>query len=292
LSRYNPGTVEDGTTLRFIGARLVARRVIELVRGRTRLEGETVPPRNADRAAIVTHFARVPELTRSFTTLVAELRTAGYAVVVSSAADTADTLDWGAAGRPDGVTVVRKPNLGYDFGSAAVALDAFPQLRKSDKLLIVNDSNIGPFGGLEQTVGWFEACEADAWALTSSSQHGFHLQSFFLGFRGGLLNESPLHRFWNEIKHFDTKDDVIHRYEVGLSALLAKEGYRVQSQFSPATFDAASNVNLSTTYWLDLLLLGYPFVKRSVLRATHGTALEAPAVVQGLFGEDIAAWAR
>jgi lipopolysaccharide biosynthesis protein len=243
-----------------------------------------------DRAAIVTHYSRSPVLSRSLITLITELRAHGYEVVMSSACEADAALDWRGAEVQSTTTIVRKPNVGYDFGSAAVALDLFPQLAMSRRVLVVNDSNVGPFRALDEVIDNFEGSGTDAWALTSSGQHGYHLQSFFLGFSSGVLREPTLRGFWREIRHVDRKDSIVKRYEVGLSALLEEEGFSVRSMFSPASFDAAPNANLSTAYWLDLLIEGYPFVKRSFLQSSTEANALASAAVRSLFGEDLAAW--
>jgi len=70
----------------------------------------------------------VAAVSLSFRTLIEEFVGAGYRVIVVSSATCWAELDWGSADLADAI-VLRKPNVGYDFGSWAVALDRFPAVR-------------------------------------------------------------------------------------------------------------------------------------------------------------------
>lgn len=271
----------------------MTQRVLDLVRGRVRIEDGSAPfPVGCDRVAVLVHYSTVTRVSRSVRALVEALLAGGYFVVVASACEAEGDLDWGYLGMPERTAVVRKPNIGYDFGSAAVALDRFPEIARSRYVLIVNDSNLGPFGGIDRILDDFESSAADVWALTSSSQHGYHLQSFFLGFLRGVLSHAAVKQFWRNVQHLDDKRDIIFAYEVGLSRLLAEQGYVMRTLFSNGTFDAPGAANLAVTYWMDLLVEGYPFVKRELVAnpAVHATAPQVPAIVQRLYGENVREW--
>ena len=101
--------------------------------------------------------------------------------------------------------MLRKPNVGYDFGSWSVALQLIPEIASADRTLLVNDSMIGPFTPLEPILAKFDSTAADVWALTDTKQFGHHLQSYFLGFCNGVLAERPLGAFWGNIRHHTDK---------------------------------------------------------------------------------------
>jgi len=270
----------------------MARRVVDEVRAQTRIEtGSAEFPSSIDRAAVLVHFSTSPVLSRSVVALTAELHRAGYFVVISSACESPDPLSWPDGRIPDRTIVIRKPNIGYDFGTAAVALDLFPGIADAEYVLVVNDSNVGPFSSLEPIIASFENSQADAWALTGSNQHGFHLQSFFLGFRG-ILKDPPLQEFWRDIRHFTDKWKVILHYEIGLSRLLTEEGYILDVMYPHSVFRNAGTANLSANLWLDLLGEGYPFVKREIVLKPwiEKTAVQIPAVANYFFDEDVYAW--
>jgi hypothetical protein len=241
------------------------RRVVDVVETQVRIELGSAPvPADAERIAIVVQFSTDPAVSRSFPTLIAELTSAGYHCIVASACEAPGDLSW-PWGRPDALTVLRKPNIGYDFGSAAVALHRFPDVLAAPYVLVVNDSNVGPFRSLRPCIEAFEKSEADVWGLTGSNQHTYHLQSFFLGFRRGVLAEPVLRRFWRNIHHHEEKSSVIERYELGLSHLLESEGYILDHEYGAARVGAPSDRHPAIWLWRELLANGYPFVKRELL---------------------------
>ena len=214
-------------------------------------------------------------MTRSLNELLLQLVDFGYHAIVVSAAPTPARLkfDRRLNGR---LTVLRKQNIGYDFGSWAVGLAWEQRLLGLDNVILTNDSLAGPFAPIDGLLQAFEGSQADAFALTDNSQFGHHLQSFFLGFRNGVLAEPPLARFWSRIRHEKRKEKIILRNEVGLSQMLRREGYSVDVAFPHA---AVVNhwQNPTIDGWGRLLDLGFPFVKRELLRRARSSPLTVPA---------------
>ena len=270
----------------------MAQRVADIARPLTRIEDASSELRpGTERCAVLVHFSVSPVLSRSVEALVAGLHAGGYFVVISSACEAPGDLKWSEGHMPTNTAVLRKPNIGYDFGTAAVALDWFPQIAKSQFVLIVNDSNVGPFTSLQPTIAAFENSTADAWALTGSNQHGFHLQSFFLGFHG-ILKDRVLQDFWRNIRHFEDKWKVIIHYELGLSRLLVEEGYVIDVMYPHTAFDSARTSNIAANLWLELLVEGYPFVKREIVQKpwVESSAGLIPEVINYFFQEDVRSW--
>lgn len=270
----------------------MAKRLVDVVRPSVYIEsGSAKFPNSPDRCAVLVHYSATPILSRSVVQLIAELHSSGYFVVVSSACESVENLVWPEGHMPERTIVVRKPNIGYDFGTAAVALDRFPQIAEAKYVLIVNDSNVGPFTSLQPTISAFENSPADAWALTGSNQHGFHLQSFFLGFRG-ILKDRALQDFWRNVRHFEDKWKVIIHYELGLSRLLVEEGYVIDVMYPHTAFDSARTSNIAANLWLDLLVEGYPFVKREIVQKpwVESSASLIPEVINYFFQEDVRSW--
>lgn len=270
----------------------MAKRIIDEARPLTRIEPRSAAlPKRMKRCAVLVHFSVAPKLSRSVVTLTAELHAAGYFVVISSACEAASDLEWPDGRMPDQTIVIRKPNIGYDFGTAAVAFDQLPGILEAEYVLIVNDSNVGPLSSLSPVISHFESSPADMWALTGSNQHGFHLQSFFLGFHK-ILRDEVLRAFWRDIRHFEDKRKVILHYELGLSRLMKEEGYVLDVMYPHSAFENAANSNLSANLWLDLLSVGYPFVKREMVVKPwiERSAIQIPNVVRYFFDEDVYAW--
>ena len=88
-------------------------------------------------------------------TTVMALVDAGYRVVVVTTAESPEPLDWGID-RPTGLTVICRPNVGYDFGSWATALHRYPVIADAQRVLLLNDSIVGPFTTIEPLLGKFQ----------------------------------------------------------------------------------------------------------------------------------------
>ncbi len=267
------------------------RRVLDVVDGRITVEQSGKDVIGSRRMAVVAHFSQDAQVTRSFDRLLTELRAAQYAVIVSSSCPAPTPLVWPSGSPPEGVTILRKPNLGYDFGSWAVAIARFPQLADAEHVLVVNDSMVGPFSSLAPAISAFESSPADVWALSSNYQFGFHLQSFFLGFHREAFTSQVMRRFWADVRVEPTKDEVIRRYELGLSRLLRSEGFILDAEFD-ASMVVAADYNPVILGWRRLLELGYPFVKRELLTnpSVAPGARALPAVIRDMFGEDVREW--
>lgn len=259
-------------------------------RTRVRIEGEDRSSRFAvaERVAVVAHWDRTPRASRSVSALLAALVESGFETVLVSAAEGRAPLAW-VAGRPDGVTVLRRPNLGYDFGSWATALHRWPTLRTRPAVLLVNDSLVGPFSDARPVFGAFLDSGARFWGVTDSREIHPHVQSYCLGFKGGVLEEPALVRFWGGIRDLESKTDIVDEYEIGLSRLVQELGLPTEV-LHPGLVDGAENPTLRG--WRTLLDAGVPFVKRTVLKQVdvwdpQGTL---GPVVRERFGEELATW--
>lgn len=245
---------------------------------------------NNGRVAVLAHFSTVAAVSLSFRTLVEELVGAGYRVIVVSSATCPTDLDWGPTDLADAM-VLRKPNVGYDFGSWAVALDRFPAVRAAEHVVLANDSLVGPFATIAPLLDEFEGTRADVWGLTETLQFSRHLQSYFVGFRRGVLQERPLVDFWSDVRHYEDKNLVIHRNELGLGRLLQNEGYAVDAAFVAEQVVAAAD-NPTIIGWHRLLSRRFPFVKRELVRtptlARDGS--EIKVAVREMFGVDVEDW--
>jgi hypothetical protein len=254
------------------------------------VEGDPVPA-ELNRVAVIAQFSPTPALSLSHQRLVEQLQANGYVVIVSSTTEGGE-LQW-PLGRPPGVTILRRPNVGYDFGSWAVALNSFPQVRTAQRVLTVNDSILGPFADLAPLIRNFEESHSAVWGAVRSHQFAPHLQSYFLGFSGGdVLARGPLRKFWRGVSVQGTKTDVIWKYEIGLSQLLHKVGIESATAFDGMDI-VGDGVNPVILGWRTLLERGFPFVKRELLTRPEVApdSADIPGAVADMFGEDIAAWA-
>ena len=257
---------------------------------RVERDGPVPDFRRAERVAVVAHWDAEGRVARSPRTLVESLIRAGYETLLVSAAEGPEPLDW-VGGRPGAVTVLRRPNLGYDFGSWATALGRFPEVLRANMVLLFNDSMAGPFAPIDGLLEHFRLSDADVWAMTDTRQLGHHLQSYCIGFKGGSLEDASLRGFWSAIRIEPTREAVIERYELGLSRLLVRRRVVVDVAI-PSWKVVDGDDNPTIIGWRRLLDLGFPFVKRQILREPDICAdgAEAPGELRDRFGVEAGEW--
>ena len=279
---------------RFFRRRSSERRpFLELERVGVQVEGvdRLASAESLDRVAVLAQWGPDSRLSRSVSELTNSLLSNGYPVVLVSAADGLGPLEW-PGDVPENVTVLRRRNVGYDFGSWAVALDRYPLIAAADQVLLVNDSLAGPFQPIDHLYKMFDETGADVWGMTDSSQLGtHHLQSYCMGFKHGCLQEPALAKFWHDICIESTRDDIIHRYEIGLSRLLHREHFSVDAAFRHSQVVRGGD-NPTIHGWRQLLDLGLPFVKRQLLRQPELTpdGSQVRAELLRRFGVDVDDW--
>lgn len=263
--------------------------VLSVQKGRVLVERHGDPHGDSP-AAVIAHWSSSGELSRSARELLGQLLDRGYDVALVSTAPVPSMLT-----SPDGVldrvTVLRRPNLGYDFGSWATALHELPWIREAEDVLLLNDSLVGPFAPLVHVLEHFEKSGADVWGMTDTTQFAHHLQSYALGFRRGALREAPVRSFWRDIRVERTKGEVIRRYELGLSAMLRREAFVLDAAFPGSTVVEAGR-NPTIIGWRRLLERGFPFVKRELLRTPHVApdGADVPKVLGRMFHVRVAEW--
>jgi lipopolysaccharide biosynthesis protein len=243
-----------------------------------------------DKVAVVAHYSEVEKLSRSVQTLILELKRGGYAVLLVSAVPGDRPLPGDPEVLQD-VTVLRRPNVGYDFGSWGTALARYPDIERARQVLLVNDSLVGPFGSIGHVLRAFDDVQSDVWGLTDSLQRGHHLQSYVLGFKNGVLAHPQLRSFWQGIRVEPDKREVIRRYELGLGQLLRRNGWRFEALY-PHEVVGVGRHNPAVLGWRRLLDLGLPFVKREVLvrPVVARDAARVQEEIRERFAADVREW--
>ncbi len=170
---------------------------------------------------------------------------------------------------PDDVAIVRRPNVGYDFGSWSAVLTTWPEVAAKDLVVLMNDSLVGPLGPLDDLLARIEASSADVWGPTRGLHPCPHLQSYLLAFRRGVLGREPLRGFFAGIEPQASKQAVIDTYEIGLGRVLGEHGVTTEAGWTHEELGLPPSVNATFTGWRQLLDAGFPFVKRSLLELPH-----------------------
>lgn len=256
----------------------------------------------ATRIAVFVHFDRHGVVHEFVHHYLHEINRAGFALVFVTNAPRLGAADRERLAPLCGA-ILRRRNIGRDFGAFRDGIAAIPDPGRLDLLLLANDSVYGPFHDLGDVIGRMDMVETDVWGITDSWGPSFHLQSFFLLFGRRALASAAFPRFWRAVRYVQSKSWVIHHYEVGLSRALAAEGFRcralcpyrevattaaealareadsspdardpssARSAFAARVLDAVAlgiPLNSSHFFWDHLVLrMGCPFIKRELLR--------------------------
>jgi hypothetical protein len=218
---------------------------------------------SAGKIAVLAHWSESEHLSYSAERLIEELLDCEFEVVLVSACESSEHLNVSPM-LLNRITVLRKPNFGYDFGSWSVALQAIPEIELADEVLLLNDSLIGPFGKLGNILNKMNESPYSVTGLTDSIEIDYHIQSYMMHFKDGSLGETVFRNFWRNVKHEASKDEVIRNYEIGLSRLALQNGIYIGAVFpfnlTPNRWGASSQSNLNA-----LLNQGFPFVKAGLL---------------------------
>lgn len=227
------------------------------------LRGETV--------CLFAHFDRDGLIEDYVVHHLACLRAAGVRTILVSTAQLRPEESAKAA--PHCAAILERDNIGLDFGSWRTGLLAYPQIWECATLLFANDSVYGPMGkagntSLRQLIDRMAATDCDFWAVTESLQVRRHFQSYFLGFRKSCLRSAAFLRYCEGIRLLQNKDEIIHRYEIGMRKQLADEGLRGEALIpaAPTTSALAPKPNPTLHRWREVLAAGSPFVKVQLLR--------------------------
>lgn len=202
--------------------------------------------------------------------------------------------------------ILLRRNVGYDFGAMREGLEHFGLPRAdTDMLIIANDSVYGPLVPLDDMLSRIDFSVADLWGTTDSWQQRYHLQSYFLVASPALMRNRAWAEFWRQVRPVANKRWVIARYEVGITQwmLRADIGCAAMWPYSRVVRDesldtlhiddglpnsetadplvqlrrrhvvhvrkhygASIALNPTSDLWRQLLRLGFPFVKRELLR--------------------------
>ena len=183
------------------------------------------------RVCVLVHFDRKGIVHDFVLYYLRSLRDAGFTIIFVSNASKLDPAGL-AAVRALAHSVLRRSNVGYDFGAYKDGISTIPDLSKLEFLLLANDSVYGPFSPIADLLAGIDQGRAQFWGLTDSWEATYHLQSYFLLFGRRAVSHEAFRRFWRGVRYVNSKSYVIRKYEVGLSRSLMKAGMRGAALFS------------------------------------------------------------
>jgi hypothetical protein len=191
------------------------------------------PPTTAGRRiALYAHYSVSGRISSMVCRQLACYRANGFDVVFVTNSQNVEEDSWRAAAAHCWY-LVRRRNIGFDFGawrdSAALLLAG----QVPEELLLVNDSVLGPLRSLTPLFAFARMMGGGAIGLTESRQGGAHLQSYFIFVSGAAVTADTL-EFLFRLRLSTGKWLLVQRGEFGLTRFLVRRGHRVAALFGYA----------------------------------------------------------
>ncbi len=168
------------------------------------------------------------------------------------------------------VLIMERENRCPDFGSWKAGLSMLNWGKGLNSVLLANDSVFGPFFNIGKIISSMKN-KYDVWGMTDSYEIGYHLQSYFLYFNRAAINNDVFSGFWKDVDLSATKNEVIYKYEIGLSSLLTRTNLRlgVYASIESLTKNAVHGhkvINPTLVFWKALIQKHeFPFLKRELI---------------------------
>lgn len=199
---------------------------------------------------------------------------------------------------------IPRDNVGYDFCSWRAGIERLGPLSDYDEVICANDSVYGPLFDFGTVLADRRVADADVWGMCISEQGTKrrgkrascpHIQSWFFAMRRPVLESEAFRHFWNSVVPLGRKDDVVDRYEIGMTEHFVRAGFRIAAIYDARVHGPASLREIRPHLsWSDprrswryakksrrlpnnpsellprrLMDAGVPFVKAGIFRVNH-----------------------
>ena len=144
----------------------------------------------------------------------------------------------------------------YDFGSwqELINMLGWDYIEQFGQLIFANDSCYAPVFPFEDMFINMEHRNADFWGVTVNNLVKLpHIQSYFIVFNKRIIKEAAFRHFMKNIKKEKSHTDIVNKYEILLTRLLAGIGYSYASYLDEHL--------VATSFYMKLLFKKNPFIK-------------------------------
>ncbi|KWR74837.1 hypothetical protein RN02_24525 [Pseudomonas sp. PI1] len=183
--------------------------------------------------AVVAHFDVNNVLEENFRQVISCLSQTFDAVILVS---TSDLMPAETSSLGKNVTIILRPNFGYDFYSYRVGVQHALQYAELEHLVLVNSSFVISSSAIfSRTLQALlsQASQYDVVGITESRQFHWHLQSYLLLLSRRMFRAPGFAAFLEGIRPLNSKFEVILAYELGLSRLIDEMQLKACALFQP-----------------------------------------------------------
>jgi lipopolysaccharide biosynthesis protein len=210
--------------------------------------------------------------------MVTALTAAGWRTVVSYSTAIDTPPDASVHVLPDILIARDHDGAGWDFFSWRVAFETCPELSDAQRILVLNDSVIGPISSIDPLLQRLDRSTADVIGLAEAADPIPHFQSWGVAFAGRAISSGAVEDFYKRIGITWPKEDVIGHMEIPLGAWFARRDYLLEVVCSP-TILGGMRLNPSIFGWENILRAGVPLIKRELFITPMDTIGKRPAQV-------------
>lgn len=164
-----------------------------------------------------------------------------------------------------------RENTGYDTAAFRYGINLIKEelIENYDELLLVNDTNVGPFFELSKMFDKMEKRQLDLWGIsygeeqpdfTGMNPYGYipkHLQSFFLVIEKSLFSNKKFFEYWDSLEDTNSREKAIGKHETVFTRYFEDLGFKQ---------GAVTNYNEDSPMYihpLKMIKKGVPIVKYS-----------------------------
>lgn len=199
-----------------------------------------------------------------------ELSQSGWKIHLALSGQTAISKDIETFCKAFNITAHPRPNKGLDFGAWQ---DLIQQgcIENADRILLANDSVLGPISPLKPIFEMMWRQPVDVWGMIESYEENWHFQSWFLHFTRDAFNHPEIQKIFNQPFASMSKVEIIFKGELGLGlALRNLTSLRCKALWSDPHkkyFRNPSKTNPMQMDWYSVLTSGrVPFLKKELVR--------------------------
>lgn len=161
---------------------------------------------------------------------------------------------------PDSVECHVRENTGYDFYSYRHGIKELQtnirQWENFDQITLMNTSFlcVDPEKFLSNYINEaHQKTDFDFIGLTKSNEINLHLQTFLITFSKNVIQDDRFIEWWNGMVPLNERQQVIYKYEIGLSQFLIQLGYKLKSvhqeKFSSSGIPNPSHADFIELLW-------------------------------------------
>lgn len=244
-------------------------------------EGRTAPAIKNRKVCIFAHFDPHDSVDTYVMAYINSLYDLGFEILFVSSAVKLQQEDIEAL-KQKCIKIIVKENIGYDFGSWKIGIDAIGDCSDCVQIVLANDSVYGPLFPLQEMFEVMNARSCDFWGVTDSYELGYHIQSYFLVFGRNIIRSPAFQQYWESYDFHTSKWVVVHQYEIGTTKRFMRE-FKVDAYCRYNEIVAnhlmqnphdrfrkrmlAGRTNPMHFFWRELIIdHRCPFIKRELLR--------------------------